>query len=111
MRVESSGPKASFPCEMVYPPLPWLQSNRIRAFPPLELLGGRLLTPEGLYTGRLAVWWGVLIMLAALGAGALWGMGAYAFLNPDILTVLIPCIIVGTVGFAIAAGWLLRQGR
>jgi hypothetical protein len=35
----------------------------------------------------------------------LWGMGAYAFLNPDILEILIPCIIISAVALGLLGTW------
>ena len=64
---------------------------------------------RGFYTGQPAVRWGVFAMVGAAVSAALWGMGAYAFLNPDILTVLIPCIIVFSVGLGLWGTWLQKQ--
>jgi hypothetical protein len=86
----------------------------IKAFPPLEFLvkGMKGMSgPLGLYTGQPAVRWGVFVMVAAVAGGALWGMGAYAFINPDILNILIPCIIVVLIGAGLWASWLQKQNR
>ena len=83
----------------------------IWAFPPVEFMLGMKGTSrwQGFYTGQPAVRWGVYVMVGAVAGAALWGMGAYAFLNPDILTVLIPCIIVFSVGLGLWGTWLQKQ--
>lgn len=89
-----------------------LHAVLIKAFPPLVFMVGRLKGPNGplgFATGRLAVRWGVFVMVVALVDIALWGMGAYAFFNPDILTILIPCIIVCSIGIGLARSWLRKQ--
>jgi hypothetical protein len=84
----------------------------IKAFPPSEFMVKGMKSgsgPLGLRTGRLGVRWGVFTMAAAAADVALWGMGAYAFLNPDILKILVPCIIVYSIGAGLWGSWLRKQ--
>ena len=48
-------------------------------------------------------------MVAAVADVALWGMGAYAFFNPDIFNILVPCIIVYSIGAGLWASWFRKQ--
>ena len=85
-----------------------LHSVLIQAVPPVEYLLWQVTKIKGFSgfsTGPAAVGLGVFVMLAAVADAALWGMGAYAFLNPDILKVLIPCIIIFTVGLGLLSSW------
>ena len=78
-----------------------LHSVLIHAFPPVRYLMAAQTKAQGFFTGRGAVGMGVYVMVGALVGAALFGLGGYAFLNPDILEVLIPCIIVCSVGLGV----------
>jgi hypothetical protein len=87
-----------------------LHSVVIRAFPPVRyLMTTQTEKSPGFFVGGTAVGMGVYIMLAALVFAACSAMGAYAFFNPDILTVLIPVIIVFSVGSGLCGTWRRKQ--
>ena len=81
----------------------------IRAFPPVRLLmAAQNKKSPGLFAGPTAVGMGVFIIVSALVFAACCAMGGYAFFNPDILNILIPVIIVFSVGSGLM-GTLLRK--
>jgi hypothetical protein len=86
-----------------------LHSALVQAIPPVDYLLWQVATTtrgfSGFATGSAAVGLGVFLMLAAVVDAVLWGMGVYAFLNPDILEVLIPCIIVSSVALGLLGTW------
>ena len=87
-----------------------LHSVLIRAFPPVRtLMAAQTKKSPGFFTGGEAVGMGVFIMVAALVFAACCAMGAYAFFNPDILDVLIPVIIVFSVGSGLCGTWLRKR--
>lgn len=82
----------------------------IRAFPPVRyLLAAQTKKSPGFFTGSTAVEMGVFIMGAALVFAACCAMGAYAFFNPNILEILIPVIIVFSVGSGLCGTWLRKR--
>jgi len=86
-----------------------LHSSIIRAFPPVRfLMAAETKNGLGFLTESKAVGAGVYIMVAALVFAACCAMGAYAFFDPNILSVLIPVIIVFSVGSGLC-GTLLRR--
>ena len=86
-----------------------LHSVIIKAFPPVPfLMTAQTKKSLGFFTGSEAVGTGVFIMVAALVFAACCAMGGYAFFNPDILNILIPVIIVFSVGSGLM-GTLLRK--
>jgi hypothetical protein len=87
-----------------------LHSAVIRAFPPVRfLVAAESKKSPGFFTGSEAVGMGVFIMVAALVFAACCAMGAYAFFNPDILEILIPVIIVFSVGTGLCSTWLRKR--
>ena len=87
-----------------------LHSVVIRAFPPVRtLMAAQAKTSPGFFTGSTAVGMGVFIMVAALVFAVCCAMGAYAFFNPDILDILIPVIIVFSVGSGLCGTWLRKR--
>jgi len=96
---------------------PWmfllgLHSVLIRAFPPVRyLMAEQTEKSLGFFTGSTAVGMGVIIMVAALFSAAFCAMGAYAFFNPDILEILIPAIIVFSVGSGILGTLVRKRAR
>ena len=96
---------------------PWifligLHTIVIRAFPPVRyLMAEQTEKSLGFFTGNEAVGMGVFIMVAALFFAACCAMGAYAFFNPDILDILIPVIIVFSVGAGISGTYVRRRAR
>jgi hypothetical protein len=96
---------------------PWmfllgLHSVLIRAFPPVRYLMADQ-TPKslGFFTGSTAVGMGVFLMVAALFSAAFCAMGAYAFFNPNILDILIPLIIVFSVGTGVLGTLIRKRAR
>jgi hypothetical protein len=96
---------------------PWmfllgLHSVLIRAFPPVRyLMAEQTEKSLGFFTGSTAVGMGVFIIVAALFFAACCAMGAYAFFNPNILDILIPVIIVFSVGSGVLGTWLRKRAR
>ena len=94
---------------------PWifligLHTIVIRAFPPVRyLMAEQTEKSLGFFTGNEAVGMGVFIMVAALFFAACCAMGAYAFFNPDILEILIPVIIIFSVGTGLCGAWLRKR--
>jgi hypothetical protein len=87
-----------------------LHSIIIRAFPPVRyLMAAQTKKSPGFFTGSTAVGMGVFIMVAALVFAACCAMGAYAFFNPNILSILIPVIIVFSVGSGLCGTWLRKR--
>ena len=87
-----------------------LHSVVIRAFPPVRyVMAAQTKKSPGFFTGSTAVGMGVFIMVAALVFAACCAMGAYAFFNPDILEILIPVIIVFSVGTGLCGAWLRKR--
>jgi len=87
-----------------------LHSVVIRAFPPVRyVMAAQTKKSPGFFTGSTAVGMGVFIMVAALVFAACCAMGAYAFFNPDILEILIPVIIVFSVGTGLCGTWLRKR--
>jgi hypothetical protein len=86
-----------------------LHSVLIRAFPPVGVLMAAQTKSPGFFTGSTAVGMGAFIMVAAMFFAACCAMGAYAFFNPDILEILIPVIIVFSVGSGLCGTWLRKQ--
>ncbi len=87
-----------------------LHSVAIRAFPPVRyLIAAQNDKSPGFFTGAQAVGMGVFIMVAALVFAACCAMGAYAFFNPYILKVLIPVIIVFSIGTGLCSTWLRKR--
>jgi len=87
-----------------------LHSVVIRAFPPIRpLMAAQTERSRGLFTGSEAVGMGVFIMVATVFFGACCAMGGYAFFNPDILKVLVPVIIVFSVGSGLGGTWLRKR--
>ena len=82
----------------------------IRAFPPVRLLmAAQNKKSPGLFAGPTAVGMGVFIIVSALVFAACCAMGAYAFFNPNILEILIPVIIVFSVGSGLCSTWLRKR--
>jgi hypothetical protein len=77
----------------------------IQAFPPVEYLLREQTRTQGFFTGSAAVGLGVYVLVFAPLDLVLWSMGAYAFINPDILHVLIPCIIISSIGLGLLGTW------
>jgi hypothetical protein len=96
---------------------PWmfllgLHSVLIRAFPPVRyLMADQTEKSLGFFTGSTAVGMGVVIMVAALFSAAFCAMGAYAFFDPNILDILIPLIIVFSVGAGILGTYVRKRAR
>ena len=96
---------------------PWifllgLHSVLIRAFPPVRyLMADQTEKSLGFFTGTEAVGMGVFIVVAALFFAACCAMGAYAFFNPNILDILIPVIIVFSVGGGILGTWFRKRAH
>jgi hypothetical protein len=89
-----------------------LHSVVIRAFPPVRfLMAEQTVKSPGFFTGAEAVGIGVVIMVAALFFAACCAMGAYAFFDPNILEVLIPVIIVFSIGTGLGSTWLRKRTR
>jgi hypothetical protein len=87
-----------------------LHSVVIRAFPPVwYLMAAQAKKSPGFFTGGEAVGIGVFIMLAALVFAACCAMGAYAFFDPNILSILIPVIIVFSVATGLGSTWLRKR--
>ena len=83
----------------------------IRAFPPIRaLMAEQTSKSRGFFTGPEAVWIGAFIMVAAVCFAAFCAMGAYAFFDPNILRILIPAIIVFSIGSGVAST-LIRKKR
>jgi hypothetical protein len=81
-----------------------------RAFPPVRFLLTAQTTKDlGFLTESKAVGAGVYIIVAALVFAACCTMGAYAFFDQSILSVLIPVIIVFSVGSGLCGTWLRKQ--
>ena len=56
----------------------------------------------------------MVMIVGSLVTAAYWGMGAYAFINPDILSILFPSIVVPLVGLSILGilgRWLWSRSR
>jgi len=89
-----------------------LHSAAIRAFPPVRyMIAAQNDKSPGFFTGDQAVGMGVFIMAAALIIAACCAMGAYAFFDPSILEILIPVIIVFSIGTGLGSTWLRRRSR
>ena len=87
-----------------------LHSIIIRAFPPVRfLMAAEAKNSLGFLTESKAVGAGVYIMLAALVFAACCAMGAYAFFDQSILSILIPVIIVFSVGSGLCGTWLRKR--
>jgi hypothetical protein len=86
-----------------------LHSAVIQAFPPVRYLMAAQTKSPGFFAGSTAVGMGVFIMAAALVFAACCAMGGYAFFNPNILNILIPVIIVFSVGSGLCGTWLRKQ--
>ena len=87
-----------------------LHSIIIRAFPPVRfLMAAQTKKSPGFFAGPVAVGMGVFIIVSALVFAACCAMGGYAFFNPDILEILIPVIIVYSVGSGLCGTWLRKQ--
>jgi len=87
-----------------------LHSIIIRAFPPVRfLMAAQTKKSPGFFAGPVAVGMGVFIVAAALVFAACCAMGGYAFFNPDILDILIPVIIVFSVGSGLCRTWLWKR--
>ena len=87
-----------------------LHTAILRACPPIRMNVER----KAFLTGLPAVGLGWTLMVGSLVVAAYWGMGAYAFINPDILSILIPSIVLPLVGISILTGlgkWLLSRSR
>ena len=81
----------------------------IRAFPPVRTLMAAQTKSPAFFSGSMAVGMGVFIMVAAVVFAACCAMGAYAFFNPNILNILIPVIIVFSVGSGLCGTWLRKR--
>lgn len=87
-----------------------LHSVAMRAFPPVGyLIAAQTEKSPGFFTGGQAVGMGVFIMVAALVFAACCAMGACAFFNPTILKVLIPVIVVFSIGTGLCSTWLRKR--
>jgi hypothetical protein len=84
----------------------------IRAFPPIRVLMAEQTQKSwGFFTGSEAVGIGIFIMVAAVFFAACCAMGAYAFFDPNILEILIPVIIVFSIGTGLGSTWLRKRSR
>ena len=87
-----------------------LHSIVIRAFPPVPyLMAVQTKKAPGFVTGSAAAAMGVFIVVSALVFAACCAMGGYAFFSPEILDILIPVIIVYSVGSGLCGTWLRKQ--
>jgi len=87
-----------------------LHSIVIRAFPPVPyLMAAQTMKNPGFFAGPVAVGMGVFIIVSALVFAACCAMGGCAFFNPNILHVLIPVIIVFSVGSGLCGTWLRKR--